>query len=148
MMRRLIRSRLIWISTVCKCISEFIWCPKLPDLTLILEKKIQRTTPKWHNLSINTTFQHALVFIKCNIHRLLHPRVDRWRSVIFPIWLKVFNKLELLYTYHWYDFRTICFLAIWYRKPDQRTEVFWIHITILYNEVNVGYLLLRRCFVK
>ena len=39
--------------------------------------------------------------------------------------------LVLLYTYNWYDFRTVCFLAIWYRKPDQRTEVFWIHITIL-----------------
>ena len=35
-MRRLIKSRLIWISTVCKCMSEFIWCPKLPDFTLYL----------------------------------------------------------------------------------------------------------------
>ena len=33
-MRRLIRSRLIWISTVSKCMSEFTWCPKLPDFTL------------------------------------------------------------------------------------------------------------------
>ena len=39
--------------------------------------------------------------------------------------------LILLYTYNWYDFRTVGFLAIWYRKPDQRTEVFWIHISIL-----------------
>ena len=35
LMRRLIRSRLIWISTVCKCVSEFTQCPNLPDFTLI-----------------------------------------------------------------------------------------------------------------
>ena len=34
LMRRLIRSRLIRIFTVCKCLSEFTWCPKLPDFTL------------------------------------------------------------------------------------------------------------------
>ena len=34
-MRRLIRSRLIWISAVCKCMFEFTWCPKLPDFTLM-----------------------------------------------------------------------------------------------------------------
>ena len=33
-MRRLIRSRLIWISTVCKRVSEFTSCPNLPDFTL------------------------------------------------------------------------------------------------------------------
>ena len=27
--------RHILISTVCKCISKFTWCPKLPDLTLL-----------------------------------------------------------------------------------------------------------------
>ena len=27
--------RLIWISTVCKCVSEFTRCPKLPDFTLL-----------------------------------------------------------------------------------------------------------------
>ena len=32
----------------------------------------------------------------------------------------------LLYTYKWYIFWTVCFLAIWYRKPDQRTQVFWL----------------------
>ena len=35
LMRRLIRSRLIWIYTICKCVSEFTWCPNLPDFTLI-----------------------------------------------------------------------------------------------------------------
>ena len=30
-MRRLIRSRLIWIYTVCKFVSEFTWCPKFHD---------------------------------------------------------------------------------------------------------------------
>ena len=34
-MRRLIRSRLIWIYTVCKCVSEFTWCPNLSDFILI-----------------------------------------------------------------------------------------------------------------
>ena len=29
-MGRLIRSHLIWISTICKCMSEFTWYPKLP----------------------------------------------------------------------------------------------------------------------
>ena len=33
-MRRLIRSRLIWIYTIWKCVSEFTWCPNLPDFTL------------------------------------------------------------------------------------------------------------------
>ena len=36
LMRRLIRSRLIWIYTVCKCVSEFTWCPNLPDFTLTI----------------------------------------------------------------------------------------------------------------
>ena len=34
LMRLLIRSRLIWNVTVCKRMSEFTRCPKLPDLTL------------------------------------------------------------------------------------------------------------------
>ena len=34
----------------------------------------------------------------------------------------------LLYTYKWYIFWTLCFLAIWYRKPDQQTEVFWFRL--------------------
>ena len=33
-MRRLIRSRLIWISAVCKCVSILTWCPKFHDFTL------------------------------------------------------------------------------------------------------------------
>ena len=36
-MRRLVRSRLIWIYTVCKCVSELTWCPNLPDFTLAIE---------------------------------------------------------------------------------------------------------------
>ena len=35
LIRRLIRSRLTWIYTVCKCVSEFTRCQKLPDFTLI-----------------------------------------------------------------------------------------------------------------
>ena len=35
LMRGLIRSRLIWMSTVCKCVSEFTWWPNLPDFTLM-----------------------------------------------------------------------------------------------------------------
>ena len=35
LMRRLVRSRLIWMFTVCKCVSEFTWCPNLPDFTLV-----------------------------------------------------------------------------------------------------------------
>ena len=35
-MRRLIKSRLIWIFPVCKCMSEFTRCPKLPDFTLMV----------------------------------------------------------------------------------------------------------------
>ena len=34
-----IRSRLIWISTVCKCVSEFTWCPKFHDFTHIDSNK-------------------------------------------------------------------------------------------------------------
>ena len=35
-MRRLIRSRLISIYTVYKGVSEFTWCPNLPDFTLYI----------------------------------------------------------------------------------------------------------------
>ena len=42
---------------------------------------------------------------------------------------KTHHKINLLYTYKWYDFWTVCFLAIWYRKPDQRAEVFWNHVS-------------------
>ena len=31
----LIRSCLVRISTVCKCVSEFTWCPKFHDFTLL-----------------------------------------------------------------------------------------------------------------
>ena len=37
LMRRLIRSRLISIYIVCKCVSEFTWCPNLPDFTLSVD---------------------------------------------------------------------------------------------------------------
>ena len=53
-MRRLIRSRLIWISTVYKCMSEFTWCPKYLTLPywknflelLIFEEKIEDNKKK------------------------------------------------------------------------------------------------------
>ena len=35
-MRRFIRSLLIWISTVCKCVSEFTWCGEIHEFTLIM----------------------------------------------------------------------------------------------------------------
>ena len=35
-MSRLIRSRLIWIYNVCKCVSQFAWCPNLPDFTIMV----------------------------------------------------------------------------------------------------------------
>ena len=42
LMRRLIRSRLIWIYTVCKCVSEITWCPNLRDCTLVLAQSIRQ----------------------------------------------------------------------------------------------------------
>ena len=42
-MRRLIRSRLIWIYTVCKCVSEFTWCPNLPDFALLICDLVRTT---------------------------------------------------------------------------------------------------------
>ena len=36
LMRRLIRSRLIWICTVCKCVSKLTGCPNLPYFTLFI----------------------------------------------------------------------------------------------------------------
>ena len=56
LMRRLIRSRLIWISTVCKCMSEFTRCPKLPDFTLVIVPLVeehsssQRVIIKWYKV--------------------------------------------------------------------------------------------------
>ena len=41
LMRRPIRSRLIWISTVCKFMSDFIWYPKLPALILFISFYVQ-----------------------------------------------------------------------------------------------------------
>ena len=41
-----IRSRLIWIYHVCKCVSEFTWCPNLPDFTLTGHC---RSSPKRHS---------------------------------------------------------------------------------------------------
>ena len=35
LMRRLIWSRLIGIYTVCKCVSDFTWCPNLPNFSLL-----------------------------------------------------------------------------------------------------------------
>ena len=66
---------------------------------------------------------------------------------------KIFIYLSfqlLLYTSQWYMyiFWTVCFLATWYGKRDQRTEVFRTRITIFQNEANVGYLFLRRRYVK
>ena len=52
-------------------------------------------------------------------------------SYLIPVIGCIESHIHLLYTYNWYDFGTVFFLAIWYRKPDQQTEVFWIHITIL-----------------
>ena len=40
LMIRHTRSRLIWYSSVCKCISEFTWCPKLPSFTLFMCDKM------------------------------------------------------------------------------------------------------------
>ena len=51
LMRRLIRSRLIWISSVFKCVSEFTWCPNLPDFTLI-------GLPKAGKFCLNNPFLH------------------------------------------------------------------------------------------
>ena len=36
-MKRLIRSRLIWIFTVCKRVSEFTCCPNLPDFNFLFQ---------------------------------------------------------------------------------------------------------------
>ena len=70
--------------------------------------------------------------------RLLHIYLNAIKTQHFKIHIffhmdhkTIISYQFLLYTYNWYHFRTVCFPAILYRKPDQRTEVFWIHITIL-----------------
>ena len=34
--KQTVKIRPIWISTVCKRVSEFAWCPGLPDFTLVI----------------------------------------------------------------------------------------------------------------
>ena len=46
-MERLIRSRVVWISTVCKCMSEFTLSQKFPDFTLNVRCNLTRQA---HNL--------------------------------------------------------------------------------------------------
>ena len=57
-MRRLIRSRLIWISTVCKRMSEFTWCPNLPDFTL--SRKFCQRLSKFDNFFFLVLFFFSL----------------------------------------------------------------------------------------
>ena len=52
LMRWLIRSRLIWISTVCKCVSEFIWCPKFHDYPRVKSGKFGRSAKFGQPLSL------------------------------------------------------------------------------------------------
>ena len=40
-MRHIIKGRLIWIFTVCKCMSEFTQCPTLPDFTLMFLPRLE-----------------------------------------------------------------------------------------------------------
>ena len=82
-----------------------------------------------------------IVLLVCLLVLIVYELIDIKCTYLFIICFSLFLGVYLssslflyfylLYTYNWYDFRTVCFLATWYRKPDQRTEVFWIHITIL-----------------
>ena len=59
-MRRFIKSRLIWIYAVCKCVFEFTWCPKLPDFIILqfqnVLKLCQLGNIKWWILFVNCCF--------------------------------------------------------------------------------------------
>ena len=73
-------------------------------------------------------------FLKLNIHKNHINKYNLYnqvRSKRFKCLKWSIRNCNLLYTYNWYDSRTVHYLAIWYRKPDQRTEVFWFQITIL-----------------
>ena len=87
-MRRLIRSRPIWISTVCKCTSEFTRCPKLPDFTLMhfclsfqgcdyshqLTTKVHRATENPISMEptpiLHSTTRHITKNVLCDINCL------------------------------------------------------------------------------
>ena len=47
-----------------------------------------------------------------------------WRAEPSNVYFASFFWSVLLYTYNTYNFWTVCFLAIWYRKPDQPTDFF------------------------
>ena len=53
LMRRLIRSRLSWIYTVCNCVSEFTWCPNLRDFTLFV---IIKVSSSYHRGTVTKCF--------------------------------------------------------------------------------------------
>ena len=48
LMRRLIRSRFIWIYSICKCVSDFTWCPNLHDFTLMNQPDSKLNIKKYH----------------------------------------------------------------------------------------------------
>ena len=130
----------------CVCVGGEVYCQKncLKSRLMALLTKCHLTKfqtayltiyfPKWKfwiQLSFNISSEIVWCHKLCNVTQgfqlgFLVVFVIFPISVLGPVWY-----LILSYTYKWYIFWTVCFLAIWYRKPDQRTEVFWFCITIL-----------------
>ena len=86
LVRRLIRSSLMRISTVCICISEFTQCSKLPSFTLVVIT-IFRYLNEWIVLVMYGIFVYKCVFFlsKSSVNKLSQFDSDRCYILDFTI---------------------------------------------------------------
>ena len=133
LMRRLIRGRLIWITTVCKWMSAFTWCPKLPDFTLIAYAQMP-TSLKAHTdipsgarglkfcLSL-----HSFTPILCDceqrrLWRVAHVLLVVWASVAHTI--SVSTKIICAGSlYNWFPFDKTCLASLRQRNTHVPTQL-------------------------
>ena len=79
LMRRLIRSCLTWITTVCKCMSEFTPCPELPDFSLFISGPLV-TSMVYQKLNTNTSnYPHSILMKQIQDHPLAATNLSRTR---------------------------------------------------------------------
>ena len=94
-MRRLIKSRLIWmsnVSTVCKCMSEFTWCQKLPDFTLINSYAINGPG------TVRCTYQRGTVKVTKLTFVVLNTELSFFENTVDPDQLASYNHATSNFT--------------------------------------------------
>ena len=104
LMGRLIRSRLIWISTVFKCVSKFTWCLKFHDFTLMCKGINFASCPSDFKQIIymvkstrNTYFWNFLFYSNfCARRHYLEKHTIQWNSCNACVKLKSLIKTSIL----------------------------------------------------